>query len=282
MPQLAADSRVTIPAPATGPVPVPVLVVRAVERYITSTGATYTAYRLRVVNASAIPDSFFVGPYTCDPARVALYNGDNDSLIYEWCGGGIGPSASRNSLFNSYSVFVGAGVSPPSKVYLALTDARTGERFTSTIARIPARPSPTSNTIMSAIVERVDCRPAATPDACKTLGDPNQPALEVRTRVTYSYDGAYKEPRLVVHLQTAEGVCLVFFTERFSPSVGTAVTSVVRSAIDPAATTDCRAKATIKDHIIQVLVCLEDAQITTVETVCREFEYDRVVTFARN
>jgi hypothetical protein len=262
--------------------PVPVLVVRAVERYITSTGTTYTAYRFRVVNASAIPDSFFVGPYTCDPARVALYNGDNDSLIYEWCGGGIGPSASRNSLFESYSLFVGAGVSPPSRVYLVLTNAGTGERFTSTTARLPARPSPTANAITSAIVETVDCRPAATPDACKTIGDPNQPALEVRTRVTYSYDGAYKEPRLVVHLQAAEGVCLVFFTARLSPSVGTAVTSLVRSAIDPAATTDCRAKATIKDRITGILVCLEDAQITTIETICREFEYDRAVTFARN
>src|SRR5512139_556352 len=164
---LAADAFAPpLPPRPTGPMPVPVLVVRGTERYSDFAGTPYVRYMLRVVNANDIPDSFFAGPYSCNPPQVSVINGDTGAYIYGFCGGGDDPAAARNALRDVIWFAIPQGVAPPSKVYIKLYDTKTQETFFSTTARLPAVPETSKNELLSATVENVECRPSSTPGAC--------------------------------------------------------------------------------------------------------------------
>lgn len=280
---LAADEVAPVPLPrASGPMPVPILVVRGTERYNDFAGTPYVRYELRVANAHEIPDSFFAGPYSCNPPQVSVINGDTGAYIYGFCGGGENPAAARNALRDVIWFGIPEGVAPPSRVYIKLYDTKTQETFYSTTARLPAVPETSRNEVLSATVENTDCRPSATPGACRSL--PREwGAYEVTARITYNYDGTYgPDAQLHATILWVYGTCLVNGQQETRPVFGQPSTVTVVLLADLATVQHCDATQTITDSTYGLLVCLSDGA-PHLDRDCKEFPYqERDVTFSRD
>lgn len=279
---LATDQIAPVPLPPkSGPMPVPILVVRGTEHSIDSAGTPFVRYRLSVVNAHEIPDSFFAGPYSCAPPQVSVVNGDTGSYIYGFCGGGD-PVAARNALREVIWFAIPNGVAPPSKVYIKLYDTKTKETFFSTTARLPAVPATLKNDVLSATVESVECRDSSMPGACRSL-PPEFGAYQVTARITYNYDGSYgPDAQLNATILWVYGTCLVNGQRETRPEAGQPSVITVVLTADLATVEHCNATATITDSTYGLLVCLSDGA-PHLDRDCKEFPYQkREVTFSRN
>lgn len=282
LPGLSADETITVPPPATGAVPVPVLVVTGTELYNDFEGTPYVRYRLRVANAYAIPDSFFAGPYSCDPGQVSVFSGDDDTYIYGFCGGGEDPDLARNALYNVIWFGIRRDATPPATVYIELYDTKTGERYPSTVAKVPGAPPASENGILSATIGAEECRPSAIAGACQSSGLSSEPGFSLEAEVTYNYDGAWgSDAQMTATILWTYGTCLIDTSQLVHPVAGQPSVSTLPSGTDFSTVSNCASIPSITDRIYAVRVCLSDGGVPNVATDCIDVPYEREVTFAR-
>jgi hypothetical protein len=119
----------TDPVPEPDPLPSPVLVMDGTEAYTAADGNRYTRYNLSVVNWTDYPGELFEAAPDLEPCGLSaaasrtwvnVLDGDSDEDLYGFCG--FGQPEDLTSIWFA----VAEGTPPPARVYVGLTDRRTG------------------------------------------------------------------------------------------------------------------------------------------------------------